>query len=73
MIERIVIWLLFLSKCNTSFIQKFIQEQNSHQYLIDKNDALPEIIGHLAGTCHDENIIMDFGISIKVDIIHMKL
>ena len=74
MIERIVIWLLFLSKCNTSFIQKFIQEQNHHQYLIDKNDALPEIVGHLAGTCHDENIIMDFGISyIKVDIIHMRL
>ena len=52
-------WLLFLSKCNTSFIQKFIREQNHNQYLIDKNDALPEIVGHLAGTCYDENIIMD--------------
>ena len=41
---------------------------------IDKNDALPEIVGHLAGTCYDENIIMDYGMNyIKVDIIHMSL
>ena len=73
MIKRIVIWLLFLSRCNASFIQKFTQEQNHNQYLIDKNDALPEIVGHLAGTCYDENIIMDYGMNIKVDIIHMSL
>ena len=74
MIKRIVIWLAFLSKCNTSFIQKFIQQHNHNQYLIDKNDALPEIVGHLAGTCYDENIIMDYGINyIKLDIIHMSL
>ena len=74
MIKRIVIWLLFLSKCNASFIQKFIQEQNQNQYLIDTNDALSEIVGHLAGTCYDENIIMDYGMNyIKVDIIHMSL